>query len=252
TDLAATPAAHALRAVVLGEAAEVAARAGRFEQGLALLGRATALGADGMAQAEGRRAEILARWLAALDARGDAAGVATVYAAYATEVQNAAPADRATVAHALGRLGLHRAAVRVLATWACGPWWRRRCSLRPAAPPRRARSSSRRRRRRRARCSSRRRPRRRRGRGPRPRTPTRGRSRRARRRPSACWPRPGWSASRAPAASRRGPSRRWPRCARRTTSSRAGWAGRSRPDEGATRATLGPARGHRPRAAAAA
>jgi len=120
TDLAATPAAHALRAVVLGEAAEVAARAGRFEQGLALLGRAAALGADGMAQAEGRRAEILARWLAALDARGDAAGVATVYAAYATEVQNAAPADRATVAHALGRLGLHRAAVRVLAAGADG------------------------------------------------------------------------------------------------------------------------------------
>src|SRR5207247_7256332 len=54
TDLAATPAAHALRAVVLGEAAEVAARAGRFEQALALLGRAAALGADGMAQAEGR------------------------------------------------------------------------------------------------------------------------------------------------------------------------------------------------------
>src|SRR5439155_469688 len=46
-DLAATPAAHALRAVVLGEAAEVAARAGRFEQALALLGRAAALGADG-------------------------------------------------------------------------------------------------------------------------------------------------------------------------------------------------------------
>jgi len=73
-----------------------------------------------MAQAEGRRAEILARWLAALDARGDAAGVATVYAAYATEVQSAAPADRATVAHALGRLGLHRAAVRVLAAGADG------------------------------------------------------------------------------------------------------------------------------------
>src|SRR5213078_4641900 len=48
------------------------------------------------------------------------AGVATVYAAYATEVQSAAPADRATVAHALGRLGLHRAAVRVLAPGADG------------------------------------------------------------------------------------------------------------------------------------
>src|SRR5438094_8753019 len=47
-DLAATPAPHALRAVVLGEAAEVAASAGRFEQALALLARAAALGADGM------------------------------------------------------------------------------------------------------------------------------------------------------------------------------------------------------------
>jgi len=73
-----------------------------------------------VAPAGGRRAEILARWLAALDGQGDAAGVATVYAAYATEVQSAAPADRATVAHALGRLGLHRAALRVLAAGADG------------------------------------------------------------------------------------------------------------------------------------
>src|SRR5207247_231501 len=116
-----TPAPHALRAVVLAEAAEVAASAGRFEQALALLTRAAALGPDGAAQAEGRRAEILARWLAALDAQGDPAGVATVYAAYTSDVQeSAAPADRATVAHALGRLGLHRAALRVLAARADG------------------------------------------------------------------------------------------------------------------------------------
>ena len=121
-DLAATPAPHALRAVVLGEAAEVAASAGRFEQALALLARAAALGPEGAAQAAGRRAEILARWLAALDAQGDAAGVATVYAAYTTEVEeSAAPAGRATVAHALGRLGLHRAAFRVLGARADGP-----------------------------------------------------------------------------------------------------------------------------------
>src|SRR5439155_594195 len=120
--LAATPAPHALRAVVLGEAAEVAASAGRFEQALALLARAAALGPEGAAQAAGRRAEILARWLAALDAQGDAAGVATVYAAYTTEVEeSAAPAGRATVAHALGRLGLHRAAFRVLGARADGP-----------------------------------------------------------------------------------------------------------------------------------
>ncbi|HUE29489.1 MAG TPA: hypothetical protein VMR79_01370, partial [Verrucomicrobiae bacterium] len=120
-DLAATPVPHALRAVVLGEAAEVAARAGRFELALALLGRGAAFGPDERAQAEGRRAEILARWLAALEAQGDAAAVATVYAAYTTEVQeSAAPAVRATVAHALGRLGLHRAALRVLASGADG------------------------------------------------------------------------------------------------------------------------------------
>src|SRR5438094_141974 len=74
------------------------------------------------ALAADRRAEILARWLAALDAQGDAAGVATVYAAYTTEVEeSAAPAGRATVAHALGRLGLHRAAFRVLGARADGP-----------------------------------------------------------------------------------------------------------------------------------
>jgi len=115
-DLAGTGAPHALRAVVLGEAAKVAAGAGRFDQALALLARGVTLGPDGVAQAEGRRAEILSRWLGALDATGDAAGVATVYAAYATEVQeSAAAADRATVARALGRLGLHRAALRLLA-----------------------------------------------------------------------------------------------------------------------------------------
>src|SRR5207247_10810424 len=116
-----TPAPHALRAVVLAEAAEVAASAGRFEQALALLARAAALGPDGAAQAEGRRAEILARWLAALDAQGDPSGVATVYAAYSSDVQEtAAPADRATAAHGPGRLGLHRAAPRVRAARAAG------------------------------------------------------------------------------------------------------------------------------------
>ena len=120
-DLARTPAPPALRAVALGEAAEVAAGAGRFEQALALLARAAALGPEGESQAERHRAGVLGRWLAALDAEGDAAGVATVYAAYSTAVEeSAAPADRATVAHALGRLGLHGAALRVLAADADG------------------------------------------------------------------------------------------------------------------------------------
>src|SRR5439155_566565 len=60
-DLAATPAPHALRAVVLGEAAEVAASAGRFEQALALLARAAALGPEGAAQAAGRRPDLAER-----------------------------------------------------------------------------------------------------------------------------------------------------------------------------------------------
>ena len=41
---------------------------------------------EGQAQADGRRAELFGRWIAALRAKDDAAGVATVYAAYATDV----------------------------------------------------------------------------------------------------------------------------------------------------------------------
>src|SRR5439155_1098862 len=45
--LAAEPAPRALRAAILGEAAEAAARAGRFEDALGLLDRAAGLGRDG-------------------------------------------------------------------------------------------------------------------------------------------------------------------------------------------------------------
>jgi hypothetical protein len=80
-----------------------------------LLDRAAALGPEGAAQADGRRAEILGRWLAGLAPRGDDAGIAIVYAAHTTEVHAlASSADRVIVARALGRLGLHGAAVRVL------------------------------------------------------------------------------------------------------------------------------------------
>jgi len=109
------PAPRALRAAVFGEAADATARAGKFDRALVLLDRAAALGREGEAQADGRRAELLGRWIAALDAKGDAAGVATVYAAYTTYIEElAVPEDRLAVATALGRIGLHAAAVRLL------------------------------------------------------------------------------------------------------------------------------------------
>src|SRR5439155_1697305 len=105
----------ALRAALLGTAADTAARAGRFDEALGLLGRAATLGPEGAAQADGRRAEILGRWVAALGAAGDAAAVAAVYAAYATDIDaTAAPEDALAIARALGRLGLHPSAVRLL------------------------------------------------------------------------------------------------------------------------------------------
>src|SRR5439155_973703 len=73
----------ALRAALLGTAADTAARAGRFEEALGLLGRAATLGPEGAAQADGRRAEILGRWVAALGAAGDAAVAAGDVAAAA-------------------------------------------------------------------------------------------------------------------------------------------------------------------------
>src|SRR5439155_25154781 len=105
----------ALRAALRGTAADTAARAGRFEEALGLLERAATLGPEGAAQADGRRAEILGRWVAALGAADDAAGVAAVYAAYATDIDaTAAPEDALAIARALGRLGLHPSAVRLL------------------------------------------------------------------------------------------------------------------------------------------
>jgi len=66
-----------------------------------------------VAQARGRRPEVLGRWVAALG--DDPAAVATVYAAYATEIdESAAPEDAITIARALGRLGLHASAARLL------------------------------------------------------------------------------------------------------------------------------------------
>jgi len=105
----------ALRAALLGTAADTAARAGRFEEALGLLERAATLGPEGAAQADGRRAEILGRWVAALGGADDAAGVAAVYAAYATDIDAAAaPEDALAIARALGRLGLHPSAVLLL------------------------------------------------------------------------------------------------------------------------------------------
>ena len=108
--LARRAAPTALRAVVLGEAAEASADAGRFDEALALADRAATLG-----PADARRGDIIARWIAALARDGNAAGIATVYAAYTTEIETLASADeRLAIGRALGALGLHAAAVRVL------------------------------------------------------------------------------------------------------------------------------------------
>jgi tetratricopeptide (TPR) repeat protein len=106
---------QSLRAVVIGEAGTLLGKADRFEEALVQLDRAAALGAEGAAQAEGRRGEILGRWIEALAASRDAVGLATVYAAHTTDVQALASVeDRATVARALAEIGLHEAAVKLL------------------------------------------------------------------------------------------------------------------------------------------
>jgi tetratricopeptide (TPR) repeat protein len=102
------------RALILAEAADASARAGRFEQALALLDRAAGLGPEGAAQAETRRGPILGHWIGNLAERGDDAGVATVYAAYTTVLHEiAAPEDRLVVARALRRIGLDGPALRL-------------------------------------------------------------------------------------------------------------------------------------------
>src|SRR5207244_11310753 len=90
-------------------------RAGRCEGERGRLGRAARLGPEGAAQADGRRAEIIGRWVTALGAADDATGIAAVYAAYSTDIHaSAAPEDALAIARALGRLGLHPSAVRLL------------------------------------------------------------------------------------------------------------------------------------------
>jgi tetratricopeptide (TPR) repeat protein len=109
--LARRDAPKALRAVLLGAAAEASAEAGRFDQALALVDRSP----PGTAEADVGRGRIVGRWIGALAADGDSAGVATVYAAYTTAIETRASAEeRLSIGRALGALGLHAAAVRVL------------------------------------------------------------------------------------------------------------------------------------------
>lgn len=110
------PAPIALRATVLSEAADATARAGKLAEALAMLDKTATLGPEAEEQADRRRAELLGRLLAQAVENHDAAGVATIYAAYATQVDALAPAaDRLTIADALGRFGLHDAAAQLLA-----------------------------------------------------------------------------------------------------------------------------------------
>jgi Meckel syndrome type 1 protein len=113
--LAARPLPAALRASTLCEAAALRARLGRHEEALALLARAAAVNPAAGAATDARRADVLGRWLRDLAAADDAAGVATVYAAYVTDFAAlAGPEERALVARALGALGLNDAATRLL------------------------------------------------------------------------------------------------------------------------------------------
>ncbi|MFN8542702.1 MAG: hypothetical protein U0807_00605 [Candidatus Binatia bacterium] len=105
----------AQRATALGEAADASARAGKYAAAMALLDRATDLGPEGQAQADGRRTEILGRWIAKLTAAGDVVGVVAVYAAHATAVHElATPEDGIAVSRALQRLGLPESAAQLL------------------------------------------------------------------------------------------------------------------------------------------
>ena len=113
--LADSPMPPAQRAVLIGEAAEGAGKAGHYAEAFALLDQAAALGPEGESQADGRRMELLGRWLAKLAAAGDTVGIVNVYAAYATVVHElAAPEDRLEIAAALARLGLPERIVRLL------------------------------------------------------------------------------------------------------------------------------------------
>jgi AMIN domain len=113
--LAARPAPPAVRFVILGEASEAFARAGQYEDALAALDEMAELGHDGRMQADARRAEVLGRWIASTTEKGEDAETAVIYSAHATDVEELVAADdRIRVAGALGRLGLHAAAVRLL------------------------------------------------------------------------------------------------------------------------------------------
>ncbi len=115
TRLADGTAAVPARIDALVAAARASAAAGRAEEAMALLDRASHLGPDGAAEAAAARSALVSRWLADADARGDAEGVATLYATYATTIEAQASAeDRLRVARALGTLGLHAAARRLL------------------------------------------------------------------------------------------------------------------------------------------
>lgn len=115
--LADEPAPPDERAATVVAAAEVRAGAGRLAEAQALLEQARAFGPEGVRRADRAQASLLARWIRALATTGNAADVATVYAAHATAIQALGSADdRLAVADALRRVDLPDSAIRVLAT----------------------------------------------------------------------------------------------------------------------------------------
>lgn len=120
--IAEAPGPVSQRAAAFGEAADATAEAGRYASAMALLDRAAELGPEGEAQADGRRTELLGRWIGELARGGDTIGIVGVYAAHATAIQElAAPEDRIVVARALLKVGLPEPALSLLAFKEDGP-----------------------------------------------------------------------------------------------------------------------------------
>lgn len=113
--LATEPGTPAIRAALLVEASRTQARSGNFEAALSTLDDASRLDPPSERQADAERAVVLRTWVATLAAAEDWAGIATVYAAYTTNIHRLATADdRLVIAGAFERLGVPAMAATVM------------------------------------------------------------------------------------------------------------------------------------------
>jgi tetratricopeptide (TPR) repeat protein len=105
----------AVRAALLLEASRTQTQAGNFEAALAILDDASRLDPPSERQADAERTIVLRTWVAKLAAAEDWAGIATVYAAYTTNIHRLATADdRLVIAGAFERLGVPAMAATVM------------------------------------------------------------------------------------------------------------------------------------------